>query len=151
VEVTVERGVRKVSISPMELMVQGFVAMGMRMTRGRELPNGCFFSRCDNLSSVMVVEAGRAKSPAMTEALRIIKEVEIGKEGEPRMRMRLKHIGTYENKVADLLSRGKIEEAMAMVRARWGVCRVGHLDAAWVAESERRVREASSRDVEKEW
>ena len=151
VECSGEGTERKVSISPLELLVQAFVVRAVRMTRGGELPNGSFFSRCDNLSSVKVVEAGRAKSPAMTEALRIIQEEEIGGGGERRLRLYLEHIGTLDNKVADLLSRGDIEEAKELVRARWGVCRVGMLDAAFVAEAERRVREAFNRDGERGW
>ena len=85
--------------------------------------NSRFYSGCDSDSAVRVVNAGRARSPGMTEALRVVHEEEIGAPGERRLRMRLEHIGTLENKVADLLSRGDIEEAIARVTARWGVVR----------------------------
>ena len=65
--------------------------------------------------------------------------------------MRLEHIGTLDNKVADLLSRGDIEEAKALVVARWGRCEVGVLDPLFVESAEKRVREASRRDVEQRW
>jgi hypothetical protein len=92
---------------------------------------------------VRVVNAGRARSPAMTEALRVVHEEEIGAPGERRLRMRLEHIGTLENKVADLLSRGDIEEAIAMVTARWGSCEVRTLDEVFLRSTEKRVREAT--------
>jgi hypothetical protein len=64
----------------------------------------------------------------------------------------LEHIGTLDNKVADLLSRGEVEEAMAMVIARWGRCQVGVLDPSFVASAEKeRVRLASRRDMEAWW
>ena len=54
----------------------------------------------------------------MTEALRVVHEEEIGAPGERQLRMRLEHIGTLESKVADLLTRGDIEEAIARATAR---------------------------------
>ena len=100
--------------------------------------NSRFYSRCDSDSAVRVVNAGRARSPGMTEALRVVHEEEIGAPGERRLRMRLEHIGTLENKVADLLSRGDIEEAIAMVTARWGSCEVRTLDEVFLRSTEKR-------------
>jgi hypothetical protein len=71
-----EVGQHKASISPLELVVQGFVVRAVR-THGAPA-NGCFYSRCDNLSAVHVVAAERARSPAMTEALRFVREEELG-------------------------------------------------------------------------
>ena len=83
------------------------------------------------------MNAGRARSPGMTEALRVVHEEEIGTPGERRLRMRLEHIGTPENKVADLLSRGDIGEAIARVTARWGSCEVRTLDEVFLRSTER--------------
>ena len=54
VEWSGEGAVRKVSISPLELVVQGFVVRAVRMTRGGELPNGCL-----RRSAAMVSGVGR--------------------------------------------------------------------------------------------
>ena len=132
----------KVSISPLEALVQAYVLRAVRSQCPEEVPNGNFYSRCDNLSSVQVVGAGRAKSPAMTEALRIIREESRAGSDGKRWRMRLKHIGTQVNKVADLLSRGDIEEARAMVAARWGRCVDGNLEQDFLRGSESRVLNA---------
>jgi hypothetical protein len=136
-----------VSISPAELLVTGYTVHAMRDLAGAGklgLPvNGCFYSRCDNDSAVRVVNAGRARSPAMTEALRVVHEEEIGAVGERRLRMRLEHIRTHENKVADLLSRGDIKEAIAMVTARWSKCEVRTMDEEFLRSTEKRVREAT--------
>ena len=121
----------RVSISPAELLVTAYTVRAVREVAGEEVANGCFYSRCDSDSAVRVVNAGRARSAAMTEALRVVREQEVGLPGERRLRVRLEHIGTLDNKVADLLSRGDVEEAMAKVRARWGRC------------TEKRVREAT--------
>ena len=50
------------------------------------------------------------------------------------MRLRLEHIPTGDNKIADLLSRGRVEEAKALVGERWGQIRDG---------AQARVRRAS--------
>jgi hypothetical protein len=138
-------GVELTSISPAELLVTGYTVHAVRELAGEVgLPaNGCFYSRCDNDSAVRVVNAGRARSPAMTEALRVVHEEETGKGEERRLRMRLEHIRTEENKVADLLSRGDIEEAKEMVKARWGKCEVRTLDEGFLRSTEKRVREAT--------
>ena len=135
-------GVELASISPAELLVTGYTVRTVREI-GVAPANGQFYSRCDNDSAVRVVNAGRARSPAMTEALRVVHEEEIGAPGERRLRMRLEHIGTLENKVADLLSRGDIEEAIAMVTTRWGSCEVRTLDEVFLRSTEKRVREAT--------
>jgi len=80
----------------------------------------------------------------MTEAMWVVREQEMGGPGGRRMRMRLEHIGTEVSKVADLLSRGGVEEAKELVRSRCGGrCEVRTLDAVFVREMERRVREAA--------
>ena len=89
------------------------------------------------------MNARRARSAAMTEALRVVREQEIGLPGERRLRMRLERIGTLDSKVADLLSRGDVTEAMAVVGARWGQCEVRTLDEAFLRSAEKRVREAT--------
>ena len=132
-----------VSISPAELLVTGYTVRAVRELVDGGPANGCFYSRCDNDSAVRVVNAGRARSPAMIEALRVVHEQEIGMAGERRLRLRLEHIRTEENKVADLLSRGDIEEAIEMVTARWGRCEVRTLDEEFLRSTERRVREAT--------
>ena len=137
----------QVSISPLELLVKAFVVRAVRERLPTEVPNGNFYSRCDNDSAVQVVAAGRAKSPAMTKALRIVKEEEKGEKGQRSYRLRLEHISTLDNKVADLLSRGALEEAPELVQDRWGICLEGQLDEKFVAQAEERVRTASLRDV----
>ena len=120
-------GVELVSISPAELLVTGYSVRAVREI-GVAPANGRFYSRCDSDSAVREVNAGRARSPGMTEALRVVHEEGVGAPGERQLRMRLEHIGTPGNKVADLLSRGDIEEAIARVFLR---------------STEKRVREAT--------
>jgi hypothetical protein len=105
--------------------------------------SGCFYSRCDTDSAVRVVNAGRVRGPATTEAVRLVHEEEIGEVGERRLRMRLEHIRTEENKVTDLLSRGDIEEANEMAKARRGRYEVRTLDEGSLRGTEKRVREAT--------
>jgi hypothetical protein len=69
-----EEGVHKVSISPLELVTQAFAVRAVRQQTQDTPANGGFYSRCDNLSAVQVVAAGRARSPAMAEALRVVRE-----------------------------------------------------------------------------
>ena len=144
-----ERGEHGVwSISPAELLVTAFAVQALRECEG-ELPgggpaNGQFYSRCDDESAVRVVNAGRARSTSMTEAMWVVREQEIGGPGDRRMRIRLEHIRTEVSKVADLLSRGDVEEAKEVVRSRCGGrCEVRTLDEGFVREMERRVREAT--------
>ena len=146
----VEGGVR-VSISPMELMTHAYGVKAVRLACGDARGwNGQFYSRCDDLSAVMVMAAGRARSPAMAEALRIVREAEIGVAGERRLRSRLEHIGTHDNKVADLLSRGLVSQAVALVEGQFGVgsCRIVELPEAYLRETEERVCSAFLRDEE---
>lgn len=133
----------RVPISPAELLVAAYTVRAVCEVAGAEVINGCFYSRCDNYSAVRVVNARRARSAAMTEALRVVREQEIGLPGERRLRMRLERIGTLDSKVADLLSRGDVTEAMAVVGARWGQCEVRTLDEAFLRSAEKRVREAT--------
>ena len=70
------------------------------------MPNVNFYSRCENMSSVQVVEAGRAKRPAIFEALRVIREESRAGSVGKLWRIRLQQIGSKDKKVAGLLSRG---------------------------------------------
>ncbi len=125
------------SISPAELMGATFMLEAVGVMRlGLEHPR--FVGRCDNASACFAVNNRRVRSYPMHAALRC----EVEREGVWGLRMRLEHIPTGENKVADLLSRGAIAAAMEWVRAEVGWCEVRHLDATLVARIERTVREA---------
>jgi hypothetical protein len=69
---------------------------------GVEPASGCFYSRCDSDSPVLVVNAGRARGPAMTEAPSAVHVQEIREAGKRRLRIHLENIRTKENVVADL-------------------------------------------------
>jgi len=86
----------------------------------------------------------------MAEALGIVREAEIGVAGERRLRSRLEHIGTHDNKVANLLSRGLVSQAVALVEGQFGVgpCRIVELPEAYLRETEERVCSAFLRDEE---
>ncbi len=56
--------------------------------------------------------------------------------------MRLEHIPTKENKAADLLSRGKLQEAIELVREEMGRCEQRWLPVGVVDDMERRICEA---------
>ncbi len=124
-----------ISISPAELMGACFMLEAVGILQ-LDLPHRRFVGRCDNSSACAAVNRRRVKSYAMHAALMCV----IERERHWGLRMRLDHYPTRENKVADLLSRGRIEEAMEVVRAEVGWCEVRVLDAAWVAEIESAVR-----------
>ena len=134
--------------SPLELVTQAFVVRAVQQQTLDSSVNGNFDPCCDNQSPVQVVAAGRARSPAPIEALRIVRVEVPGPPGGRRLRMCLEHTYTMGSKVADLLSRGEVAEARAMVIAQWRRCRVGVLYPPFMANAEERVRLASGRNVE---
>ena len=96
-------GVR-VSISPLELATQALplAAVGIivgDVSEGR-IGNGQIVMRCDNKSSCDVVNSRKPKSPAMRIAMRRLEEV----EHAFGFKVRLEHIATVDNTVADALS-----------------------------------------------
>ena len=97
------------------------------------------------------MDAGRARAPGMAEALVIVREAETGGAGERRLKSLLQHIGTLDSKVADLLSRGDVEEAKRMVVERSGYCTEVALPEAYLREVEDRLSAAFSRDAEGAW
>ena len=103
------------SISPAELIGAAFMLEAVGTMR-LGLTHPRFVGRCDNDSACCAVNNRRTRSYPMHAALRCVVE----REGHWGLRMRLQHIPTKENKVADLLSRGKIGEAMALVAAEVG-------------------------------
>jgi len=152
VERTVADGRERISISPAELAVHGFgVKVVWKLCAGAQQWNGQFYSRCDNMSAVMVMDAGRARAPGMAEALVIVREAETGGAEERRLKSLLQHIGTLDSKVADLLSRGDVEEAKRMVVERSGYCTEVALPEAYLREVEDRLSAAFSRDAEGAW
>ena len=126
-----------VSISPAELMGAAFMLEAVGILR-LDMPLRRFVEGCDNSSACFAVNRRRVKSYPMHAALRCV----LDRERAWGLRMRLDHYPTKENKVADFLSRGRIKEAMDIVRGEVGWCEVRTLDAAWVARIEKAVREA---------
>jgi len=96
----------RVSISPLELLAQILLLLVVVDTYGRP-PNGQMIFRCDNMSAVMVTETRRARSPAMRCALAWLSRV----EAALGVTVRLEHIPTKENKLADALSRYSVADA----------------------------------------
>ena len=94
------------------------------------------------MSSVQVVEVGRAKRPAIFEALRVIREESRAGSVGKLWRICLQQIGSKDKKVAGLLSRRNMEEARAIVAQRQGCCVDGTLDHDFVRGSELRVLNA---------
>lgn len=128
-----------VSISPLELLTQGLLAHEVGRLTPLDFPVKRWSLRCDNTSAIAVANSRRPRSARMRIALEILREAEI----LYGCSFRLWHIPTRENKIADLLSRGQIAKAVEMTFQLYGKVEVCSLDAAWVRDCERRVREAS--------
>ena len=97
----------RVSISPLELMTVAFLLCLVMETSGPTMKekrgtNGVLqlVMRCDNQSAVDVMVSRRPHSPAMREALSIVEMV----EAHYAVRVRLEHITSEDNVIADALS-----------------------------------------------
>ncbi len=131
----------RISISPLELWVQALIAHVL----GHQLrflldEGGQFVARCDNQSSCTVADTLRPKSPAMGEALAIKVEQEL----TGGVRGRLQYIPTLENKIADLLSLGRVEAARQLMAIKWGQTFPLVIEPQFIDLSLARVREAFS-------
>ena len=103
----------RVSTSPLELMTQALLLVLVMEVMGEELRRRWkgkgpmqVVLRCDNQSSCDVVLSRRPQSDAMREALRILEEV----EKAYGVHVRLEHIPTDMNVIADRLSHARLEE-----------------------------------------
>jgi hypothetical protein len=143
-----------VSISPLELAAQVLILLVVLATCGRP-PNGQMILRCGNLSAVIVTETRRPRSPAMRRALVWLQRV----EAEFDVFVRLEHIATKKNKLADALSRFAIRDTN-LALAELGVAEVPFSsdEVVWNGQSlgdvckemERDVREAIHADLDVE-
>ena len=99
--------------------------------------------RTDSESSESVINSGRVSSPPMAEAMYVV----IRNQEKFNVVYRAKHIATLKNTVPDLLSKNKIEEAMALTRKRWGKAYLlevpTEMRQRWLEDKNRAVKAAS--------
>ena len=129
------------SISPAELGAAALMveAVGrFEHELGGDLEIRQFVGRGDNLGSCHAVNTRRVRSYPMHAGLECVEEREL----KWRLRRRLEHTPTKESRVADLLARGKLQEAIELVRREMGRCEQRWLPAGVVEDMERRIREA---------
>ena len=101
----------RVSISPLELIAQVLLLVVVARSFVRP-PNGQFVFRCDNSSSVDVLESRRPHSPAMRRALAWLVRV----ENHFALRVRAEHIPTLEIRAADAFSHAAVARGCAELR-----------------------------------
>ena len=101
----------RVNISPLELLAQAALAATVLLIC-EVVGNGQLVLRCDNRSACDVILTRRPKSPALRVALKFAEVA----ERVCCIRIRLENIPTYENLVADALSRDAAKAAEQLAR-----------------------------------
>ena len=111
----------RVSISPLELLTQAFLRILVMGMCGSELNKSWgwpgplqLILRCDNQAAGDVIRSLRPRSLAMEESLRVLHEAECAYE----VRVRLEHIRSDKNVVADHLSHGRYAKVEALFDKR---------------------------------
>lgn len=151
----------RVSISPLELMTVAFLLCVVMEASGpiweeKKGDRGVIqlVMRCDNKSAVDVILSRRPHSPAMRVALDIVELV----ESNYGVRVRLEHIKTKENVVADALSHDNWEKAGRMFETAGTEFKLGKASddlrgpiegmsfREFAVECERKVCQAIARD-----
>lgn len=131
-----------VSISPLELLVQGWL-IEILCTFLTTQPGEQILGRTDSESSESVINSGRVSSPPMAEAMYVV----VRNQDKFNVVYRAKHIATFKNTVPDMLSKNKIEEAMALTRERWGKAYLFEVPTEmrqrWLEDEDRVVKAAS--------
>jgi len=129
-------GMVKLSISPAELFVANLVLrLVFRVAKDKLRGSSRIVGRCDNSSACHAVNKRRARSVPMHTGVMMVTET----ERVTSLRMRLEHIPTEENVVPDLLSRGRIEEAKAILVKRWGYVVGSQFESGFVEKLENRL------------
>lgn len=131
-----------VSISPLELLVQGWL-IEIICTFLVTLPGEQILGRTDSESSESVINSGRVSSPPMAEAMYIVTR----NQDKFNIVYRVKHIPSLDNTIPDMLSKNRIAEALALTKERWGKAYLleipPEMRQRWLEDESRVVKAAS--------
>ena len=94
-----------VSISPLELLVQGWLIEILCTFRTTQ-PGGGILGRTDSESSESVIKSDRVSGPPMAEAMYVV----VRNQDKFYIVYRAKHIATFKNTVPDMLSKNKLRK-----------------------------------------